>query len=64
MGALSLPLNRCLGQLSAQNSHLLQMYGEKAEEAQELQLDLQDVKSLYQGQIQQLLMQLDQVATL
>jgi hypothetical protein len=39
------------------------MYGEKAEEAQELQLDLQDVKSLYQGQIQQLLMQLDEAAS-
>ena len=46
-------------QLGALNSHLLQMYGEKAEEAQELQLDLADVKSLYQAQIQQLLLRLD-----
>ena len=30
---------------------LLQMYGEKAEEADELRLDLQDVKSMYRQQV-------------
>ncbi|KAJ9575477.1 hypothetical protein L9F63_007682, partial [Diploptera punctata] len=34
---------------------LLQMYGEKVEEAQELQLDLEDVKEMYKSQIDQLL---------
>jgi hypothetical protein len=33
------------------------MYGEKEEEAEELRLDLQDVKSMYRQQIQQLLQQ-------
>lgn len=30
---------------------LLQMYGEKVEETQELKLDLQDVKDLYKNQV-------------
>ena len=30
---------------------LLQMYGEKVEEAQELQLDLEDVKEMYKTQV-------------
>ena len=30
---------------------LLQMYGEKVEEAQELQLDLEDVKEMYKSQV-------------
>lgn len=34
---------------------LLQMYGEKVEETQELKLDLQDVKEMYKTQIDQLL---------
>lgn len=34
--------------------HILVMYGEKAEEAQELKLDLADVRTTYQLQIQQL----------
>lgn len=34
---------------------LLQMYGEKVEEAQELHLDLEDVKEMYKTQIDQLL---------
>ena len=33
---------------------LLQMYGEKVEEAEELKLDLQDVKEMYKMQIDQL----------
>lgn len=31
------------------------MYGEKAEEAEELRLDLEDVKSMYKTQIDELL---------
>ncbi|XP_054706620.1 TATA element modulatory factor-like [Uloborus diversus] len=34
---------------------LLQMYGEKVEETEELQLDLADVKSMYKAQIEELL---------
>ena len=30
---------------------MLQMYGEKVEEADELRLDLQDVKDMYKGQV-------------
>lgn len=36
---------------------LLQMYGEKVEEVQELHLDLDDVKEMYRGQIDELLRQ-------
>ena len=32
----------------------LQMYGEKVEEAEELRLDLEDVKEMYKMQIDQL----------
>lgn len=34
-----------------------QMYGEKVEETEELQLDLQDVKDMYRAQIDDLLVQ-------
>jgi len=34
---------------------MLTMYGEKVEEAEELRLDLQDVKEMYKTQIQELL---------
>ncbi|XP_067127361.1 TATA element modulatory factor [Centruroides vittatus] len=34
---------------------LLQMYGEKVEETEELQLDLQDVKAMYRAQLDELL---------
>lgn len=34
---------------------VLQMYGEKVEEAEELRLDLQDVKELYKIQIEEVL---------
>ena len=30
---------------------LLQMYGEKVEEAEELRLDIQDVKDMYKAQV-------------
>ena len=33
------------------------MYGEKAEEAEELRLDLEDVKNMYKTQIDELLRQ-------
>lgn len=36
---------------------VLQMYGEKVEEYEELQLDLQDVKDMYRAQIDDLLVQ-------
>lgn len=36
---------------------ILQMYGEKVEETQELQLDLLDVKEMYKAQIDELLKQ-------
>lgn len=41
---------------------LLQMYGEKVEEVQELNLDLDDVKEMYRGQIDELLRQQRQAA--
>ena len=34
---------------------LLQMYGEKSEETEELKLDLQDVKEMYRLQIEDLI---------
>ncbi|XP_055371109.1 TATA element modulatory factor [Condylostylus longicornis] len=44
-------------ELKHQYDALLQMYGEKIEEAQELELDLQDVKEMYKAQIDELLKQ-------
>jgi hypothetical protein len=32
---------------------MLQMYGEKAEETEELKLDIQDLKSMYRQQVQE-----------
>ena len=40
--------------LSSRYNAVLQMYGEKAEEAEELKMDIQDVKNMYRQQIQQL----------
>ena len=40
---------------------LLQMYGEKAERAQELQLDLDDIKALLQTQTQQFLAEMERL---
>ena len=37
--------------LQTKYNALLQMYGEKVEETQELQLDLQDVKEMYKTQV-------------
>lgn len=44
-------------ELREQYDAILQMYGEKVEELQELQLDLQDVKDMYRAQIDDLLVQ-------
>lgn len=41
--------------LKTQYDALLQMYGEKLEESQELRMDLQDVKEMYKAQIDELL---------
>ena len=37
------------------------MYGEKAEEAQELQMDLADVKSVLKSQTQHFLLQIEEL---
>ena len=37
--------------LNQRYNAMLQMYGEKVEEADELRLDLQDVKEMYKGQV-------------
>lgn len=44
-------------QLREEYDAVLQMYGEKVEELEELQLDLQDVKDMYRTQIDDLLLQ-------
>lgn len=44
-------------ELDQRYNALLQMYGEKVEEAEELKMDLQDVKDMYKAQINQLLSQ-------
>ncbi|CAD5122108.1 DgyrCDS10558 [Dimorphilus gyrociliatus] len=41
-------------ELDSRYQALLQMYGEKVEEAEELKLDLQDVKAMYRCQIEEL----------
>ncbi|XP_063235705.1 TATA element modulatory factor-like [Bacillus rossius redtenbacheri] len=48
-------LREAHGDLQRKYDALLQMYGEKVEEAQELRLDLEDVKEAYKTQIDQLL---------
>ena len=40
-----------LQELDQRYNALLQMYGEKVEEAEELRLDLQDVKEMYKSQV-------------
>ena len=42
-------------QITKNSLSILQMYGEKVEEAEELKLDLQDVKEMYKTQLQELL---------
>ncbi|NXG78283.1 TMF1 factor, partial [Baryphthengus martii] len=46
-----------LKDLDQRYNTILQMYGEKAEEAEELRLDLEDVKNMYKTQIDELLKQ-------
>ncbi|XP_077979668.1 TATA element modulatory factor-like [Glandiceps talaboti] len=48
-------MQRRLQALEHKHNAVLQMYGEKAEEAEELKLDLQDVKEMYRQQIEELL---------
>ncbi|XP_011642600.1 TATA element modulatory factor-like isoform X2 [Pogonomyrmex barbatus] len=48
-------LNESLSDIQTKYDALLQMYGEKVEENEELTLDLQDVKEMYKTQIDQLL---------
>lgn len=50
-------LEKEFSELQRQYDALLQMYGEKVEETQELELDLQDVKEMYKAQIDELLRQ-------
>lgn len=47
-------LNESLSETQTRYDALLQMYGEKMEENQELRLDLEDVKEMYKSQIDQL----------
>lgn len=44
-----------LNDIQTKYDALLQMYGEKVEENEELRLDLEDVKEMYKTQIDQLL---------
>ncbi|XP_020292159.1 TATA element modulatory factor isoform X2 [Pseudomyrmex gracilis] len=48
-------LNESLAETQTRYDALLQMYGEKEEENQELRLDLEDIKEMYKMQIDQLL---------
>ncbi|XP_015127902.1 TATA element modulatory factor [Diachasma alloeum] len=48
-------LNANLNEIQTRYDALLQMYGEKVEETEELRLDLEDVKDMYKSQIDQLL---------
>ncbi|XP_055910245.1 TATA element modulatory factor [Eupeodes corollae] len=50
-------IEKNFAELQRQYDALLQMYGEKVEQAQELELDLQDVKDMYKAQIDELLRQ-------
>lgn len=56
--AVSFKNNMCecaFQELEQRHNTILQMYGEKAEEAEELRLDLEDVKNMYKTQIDELL---------
>ncbi|KAI4499560.1 hypothetical protein M0802_005456 [Mischocyttarus mexicanus] len=48
-------LNENIKELQTRYDALLQMYGEKVEEYQELRLDLEDITDMYKSQIEQLL---------
>lgn len=38
-------------EVQGKHEAMLQMYGEKAEQAEELKLDIQDLKSMYRQQV-------------
>lgn len=44
-------LQQELEAVTRQHEAMLQMYGEKAEEAEELKLDIQDLKTMYRQQV-------------
>lgn len=48
-------VNSTLSETQTRYDALLQLYGEKIEENEELRLDLEDVKDMYKSQIDQLL---------
>ena len=48
-------IGKSFQELQTKYNTLLQMYGEKQEETEELKLDLQDIKNMYKDQIQELL---------
>ncbi|CAK8683437.1 unnamed protein product [Clavelina lepadiformis] len=48
-------LKKSLKEMESRHEAVLTMYGEKAEEAEELKMDLEDVKSMYRQQIDALL---------
>lgn len=56
-------IEKNFSELQRQYDALLQMYGEKVEQAQELELDLQDVKDMYKAQIDELLRQRNSSST-
>ena len=41
----------CVQEVERKHEAMLQMYGEKAEEAEELKLDIQDLKAMYRQQV-------------
>ena len=41
-------------ELDQRHNAVLQMYGEKAEDCEELKMDLEDVKSMYKTQVEKL----------
>ena len=54
MPAHTTTIHAYIQELQKNNEALLQMYGEKAEETEELKLDIQDVKEMYRQQIDDL----------
>ena len=41
----------CFQEVERKHEAMLQMYGEKAEEAEELKLDIEDLKAMYRQQV-------------
>ena len=42
--------------MESKYSAVLQMYGEKAEECDELKMDLQDIKNMYKQQVRRIIL--------